>query len=46
MARNFPSRLVRHLFLEILRNFLAIRAFRSYSPNEAPVHTGRPGGRR
>src|ERR1700729_1909812 len=34
-----------HLFLETLRNFLAIRVLRSYSPNEAPVHTGRPGGR-
>src|SRR5260370_40353589 len=45
MARNFPSRLMRHLFLETLRNFLAIHAFRPYSPNEAPVHTGRPGGR-
>ena len=28
-----------------MRNFLVIRALRSYSPNEAPVHTGRLGGR-
>ena len=40
MAHNFPVRLMGHLFLEIKRNFLAIRAFRSYSPNEAPVLDG------
>ena len=42
MACDFPSRLMGRLFLETLRNFLAIRAFRSYSPNEAPCI---PGGR-
>ena len=41
MARNFPSRLGLHLFLETLRNFLACCDVRPYPPRCAPAYRAR-----